>query len=227
MGCCYRPQPHRQSRIRTVEFAAAVGVMALLVWTRSWLTLALYAGLPFAVFLTTTGVNDYSPGFLIASALLILKSHPLLGAGLLTVAGAIKPYAVAWFLPVIGYSGWGAAAVLVGGTLVLWSPLIAWGPMGFVRSIQLHAQVHPEPANALNLPLLRWLAVPIAAFGLTVRRWDRMVLLGSGAFVAFLFLDRWASLGYWLAVMPIAGIALEQRFNVNASQPGAPMRHDS
>lgn len=210
-----------------VEFAAAVGVMALLIWTRSWLTLALYAGLPFAVFLTTTGVNDYSPGFLIASALLVLKTHPLLGAGLLTVAGAIKPYAVAWFLPVIGYSGWGAAAVLLAGTLVLWSPLIAWGPMGFLRSIQLHAQVHPEQANSLNLPLLRWLAVPIAAIGLTVRRWDRMVLVGSVAFVVFLFLDRWASLGYWLAVMPIAGIALEQRFNVNESQMYAAMRHES
>ena len=196
-----------------VEFAAAIGVMALLIWTRSWLTLALYAGLPFAVFLTTTGVNDYSPGFLIASALLLLRTHRLLGAGLLATAAAIKPYAFSWFLPAIGYAGWTAAAVLLGVTVVLWSPLAVWGPTSFVRSIQLHAQVHPEPANALNLPLLRWIAVPIAAIGLVVRRWDHMVLVGSLAFVAYLFLDRWASLGYWLAVLPIAGIALEQRFN--------------
>ena len=203
-----------------VEFAAAVGVMALLIWTRSWLTLALYAGLPFAVFLTTTGVNDYSPGFLIASALLLLRTHRLLGAGLLAVAAAIKPYAFSWYLPAIGYAGWTAAAVLLGLTVVLWSPLAVWGPTGFLRSIQLHAQVHPDQANALNLPLLRWIAVPIAAVGLIVRRWDRMVLLGSLAFVAYLFLDRWASLGYWLAVLPIAGIALEQRFNVQPSQSG-------
>lgn len=203
-----------------VEFVAAIGVMALLIWTRSWLTLSLYAGLPFSVFLTTTGVNDYSPGFLIASALLLLRTHRLLGAALLAIAAAIKPYAFAWFLPATGYAGWTAAAVLLAATVVLWSPLAVWGPASFLRSIQLQAQLHPEQANTLNLPLLRWLAVPIAATGLVARRWDQMVVVGSIAFVVFLFLDRWASLGYWLAVMPIAGIALEQRFNVHPSQPG-------
>ena len=203
-----------------VEFAAAVGVMAVLIWTRSWLTLSLYAGLPFAVFLTTTGVNDYSPGFLIASALLLLRTHRLLGAGLLAIAAAIKPYALAWFLPAVGYAGWMAAVALLAATVVLWSPLALWGPTSFLRSIQLQAQLHPDQANALNLPLLRWLAVPFAVIGLIVRRWDHMVLVGSIAFVIFLFLDRWASLGYWLAVMPIAGIALEERFDVDPSQRG-------
>ena len=49
-----------------------------------------------------------------------------------------------------------------------------------------------------------------AAAGLLVRRWEWMVLIGALTFVVFLFLDRWASLGYWLAVGPIAGIALER-----------------
>lgn len=194
-----------------VEFTAAMAVLALLVWTRSWLTLALYAGLPFSVYLTTTGVNDYSPGLLIAIALLLAQRRPLLGAGVLAAAAAIKPYAFAWFLPLIGYAGSAAAGILVAASAVLWSPLLVWGPASFLRSVQLHADVHPDQANALNLPALRWLAIPVAAVGLFARRWDHMVLLGSAAFVVYLFLDRWASLGYWLAVLPIAGIAIERR----------------
>ena len=54
---------------------------------------------------------------------------------------------------------------------------------------------------------------PLAAAGLLVRRWDHMVLLGSIVFCAYLFLDRWASLGYWLAVLPVAGVALEERWS--------------
>jgi len=35
------------------------------------------------------------------------------------------------------------------------------------------------------------------------------VLVGSAAFVTFLFLDFWASYAYWLAVLPVSGLALE------------------
>ena len=66
-----------------------------------------------------------------------------------------------------------------------------------------------SPRDALNLPLLRWLAVPIAIAGLWVRRWEWAVLVGSAVFVIFLFLDFWASYSYWLAVLPISGLALE------------------
>ena len=193
-----------------VELAAAVGVTILLIQTRSWLTLALYSGLPFAVFLTTTGVNDYSPGLLIASALLLMRRQPAMGAGLLAVAAAVKPYAFAWFLPAIGYGGWVVAGPLVGATALLWSPLFGWGFSSYVRSVQLNGAVHPVTANALNLPQARVLAFPLSLAGLVTRRWDYAVLTGSAVFVVYLFLDRWASLGYWMAVIPIAGIAAEQ-----------------
>jgi len=196
-----------------VELVAAIAVMVVLVACRSWLTLALYAGLPFGVYLTTTGVNDYSPGFLILSAMLLLRSRPVLGAAVLAVAAGIKPYAFAWFLPAMGFAGPSAAAMLVGATTFLWSPLLVWGPGGFVQSVRLSAEVHPVPENALNLPLLRWIAVPLWGAGLFIRRWDHMVLLGSIVFCAYLFLDRWASLGYWLAVIPAAGVALEERWS--------------
>ena len=50
----------------------------------------------------------------------------------------------------------------------------------------------------------------ISAAGFLVRRWEHAVLVGSLAFVAFLFLDRWASYSYWLAVLPVTGVALER-----------------
>ena len=126
------------------------------------------------------------------------------------MAAALKPYAAAWFLPAIGFGGWGVAAVLAGATAVLWSPLLWWGgPAAYLESVRLAAAVHHEQRDALNLPLLRWLAVPIAIAGLWVRRWEWAVLVGSAVFVIFLFLDFWASYSYWLAVLPISGLALE------------------
>ncbi len=132
---------------------------------------------------------------------------------MLAVAASVKPYALAWFIPAIGYGGWAVAAVLAAASAVLWSPLLLWGPATFGRSMTLVGDLHPEQANALNLPVLRWLAVPLELAGAFVRRWDAMVLLGSAVFCVFLFLDRWASLGYWLAVLPAAGIAIESRWS--------------
>jgi hypothetical protein len=196
-----------------VEFVAAVSVMAILIGTRSWLTLALYAALPFSVYLTLTGVNDYSPGLLIAVGLLVMRRHRIAGALVLSIAAAIKPYAFAWFLPAVGYGGWPVAAAILSSSAALWSPLAIWGPAGFLRSLELAVHMDRNPANALNLPVLRWIAAPLALLGLLVRRWDHMVLIGATIFIAYLFLDRWASLGYWLGVLPIAGIALEQRLS--------------
>ena len=195
-----------------MEFAAAVGVTALLIGTRSWITLAVYSGFPFAVYLTTTGVNDYSPGLLIASGLCVLRTRVVLGAVLLAAAASLKPYAFAWFIPAVGYGGWPAAAALGAVTAALWSPLVAWGPESFVRSVRLNESVHPVPANTVNLPFMRWLAAPLTLLSLAFRSWTQTVLLGAAAFSTYLFFDDWASLGYWLAVIPAAGIAIEDRW---------------
>jgi hypothetical protein len=193
-----------------VEFAAAIGIMALLAWQRAFVTLAVFALWLPSVRPQLIGVNDYSPGLLILLAWLLLRSRPLVGASLLAAAAALKPYAFAWFLPAIGVGGWGVAAVLAGTTALLWSPLLWWGgPAAFLESVRLAAAVHDVQRDALNLPVLRWLAVPIAVAGLWVRRWEWAVLVGSAVFVIFLFLDYWASRSYWLAVLPVSGMALE------------------
>jgi hypothetical protein len=193
-----------------MEFVAALGIMAILAWQRALVTLAVFAVWQASIRPQWVGVNDYSPGLLILIAMLVLRSRPLVGAMVLAAAAALKPYAAAWFLPAIGFGGWGVAAVLAGATAVLWSPLLWWGgPGAYLESVRLAAAVHQVPRDALNLPPLRWLAVPLAIAGLWVHRWEWAVLVGSAVFVTFLFLDAWASYGYWLAVLPISGLALE------------------
>jgi len=193
-----------------VELAAALGIMAILAWQRALVTLAVFGVWRLSVWAQFIGVNDYSPGLLILIAMLVLRSRPLVGATILSVAAALKPYAFAWFFPAIGFGGWGVAAALAGTTAVLWSPLLWWGgPGAYLESVRLAATVHEVQRAALNLPVLRWLAVPLAVAGLWVRRWEWAVLLGSAVFATFLFLDFWASYSYWLAVLPISGVALE------------------
>jgi hypothetical protein len=196
------------------EFGAALGIMVVLVWQRAFVTLAMFAAWQPWVYLTFAGLNDYSPALLLLVGLIAIRSRPLLGAGTLAVAAALKPYAFAWFLPAIGYAGLRGAAVMAVTTALLWSPLFLWwgGVPAFLETVRLAAQAHPE-ANAVNLPILRWGAVPFVALSLLARRWDDMVILGSAAFIIYLFLDRWASGGYWIAVVPILGLALESRFH--------------
>ena len=195
-----------------VELAAAVGIMALLASQRALITLAIFA--VWAPRLTLIGVNDYSPALLLLAGLIAIRSRPLLGAATLAVAAALKPYAFAWFLPAIGYAGMRGAAVMAVTTTLLWSPLFLWwgGVPAFLETVRLAARAHPD-ANAVNLPILRWAAVPFVALSLIARRWDDMVILGSAAFIIYLFLDRWASGSYWIAVVPILGLALESRFH--------------
>jgi hypothetical protein len=193
-----------------VELLSAIALLALLAFTRSWITLALFAAVPFSVYLTTTGVNDYTPALLLALSLLVAERHRIGGAVLLAATAAVKPYAAAWFVPLIGFAGWGAALGLAVVSLVAWAPLMGWGLQTYLASIQLQAAAHPIPENTINIPVLRWAAVPLAVAGLLVRRWETMVLVGSAAFIVFLFFAPWASLGYWVVVGPVSGIALER-----------------
>jgi len=193
---------------QAVESAAAIATMVLFVLTGSWITLGLYAADSFAVHSASQGVNDLSPGLLIAVGFLLLRNRPVIGGLVLAVAAAIKPYAFAWFPAAVGYAGVPALIGLAGGSVVLWSPLLDWGIGSYVKSVAMARAVHAAP-NALNVPELRVLGIPIAIAGLWVRRWEVAVALGSVVFIVVLFFDHWASRGYWLAVLPIVGIAAE------------------
>jgi hypothetical protein len=210
------------------EFAAAIGIMLVLAWQRAFVTLAVFAAWQPWAYLTFAGLNDYSPGLLILLGLIAIRSRPMLGAATLAIAAALKPYAFAWFLPAVGYAGLRGAAVMAIVTAVLWSPLFLWwgGIPQFLETVRLAAQAHPK-SNAINLPILRWLALPFAGLSLLARRWDDMVILGSAAFVVFLFMDRWASDGYWVAVVPILGTALERRLHYSGTDAQLDRRRGS
>jgi hypothetical protein len=192
------------------EILASVGTLALVAWTRSWVTLAAVATFPIFVIITPVGINDSTPGFFITAAMLALRTRPVLGGILLGVAIGLKPYALAWLPGLIGYGGLRAAFGAVVTSVATWLPVLWWGPQSFLRSAELAREVHAaSPGGALGIPILRLLAAPLALAALFVRRWSLAVLMGSAIFVIVLFFDTWASFGYWLAVVPITGIALE------------------
>jgi len=192
------------------QILAAFGTMLLLAWQRTFITLAVYSAQYFVVQFTATGINDLVPGFLIMAGLLTLERHRVAGAVLLALAAGVKPYALAWFPPAIGYGGAVVAVALIALTGVIWSPLALWGPGSFLRSVELAAGTHPFPENTLNTPALRVLAVPLAIAAIFVRRWWLMVVSGTVIFSVVLFLDKWASYGYWLVILPLLGMLAER-----------------
>ena len=196
-----------------VPLAASCGIVALLAWKKAWITLAVFAVWQPSVWLTFVGVNDYSPALLILLATIVLPSRPKLACVLLAVAAALKPYAFAWFLPFAAFVGPAGLATLALATAVMWSPLLVWGgPGAFLESVRLAREVHPVSENTLNLPALRWAAVPLNALGIWARHWEVAAVVGATTFVVFLFLDWWGSYSYWLVVLPILGLTIESVF---------------
>ena len=68
--------------------------MGILAWQRALATLAVFGLWQASIRPQLVGINDYSPGLLILIAMLVLRSRPLVGAIVLSVAAALKPYAV-------------------------------------------------------------------------------------------------------------------------------------
>lgn len=194
-----------------LEIAAVAGIMLVLAFCRSLLTLAVLAAWVPAIEFGICGQNDQLPAFLLLAGLLLIeRRRTVTGAGLVALSAAIKPYTFAWFAPLIGFGGIGMAVVLVAVTAVAWLPLLAWGPASFLRSVEMARDIHPVPENTLDRPELRVLAVPVALLSLLARSWVMAVLLGALIFLIVLFLDRWASVGYWFVVIPPLGVIAER-----------------
>lgn len=205
-----------------LELVASALLLGLIAWARTWLTLCVVAGFPPYIYHAATGLNDYSVSLILTGSLLALPYRPRLAMIGLAVAAAVKPYAAAWFFPAIGLSGLGAAAWLVGASAILWTPVLFWGVGSYVESLRLISLV-TTPAgwasNSIPLPWVRGLGIPIALSGLLARQWHVTVLIGSTAFAAVMFFGEWASLGYWVALLPITGIAVERTWLARELQP--------
>jgi hypothetical protein len=193
-----------------VELIAGIATMALMGTVRSWVALAIYATAPLVTTMTMSGTNDVLPGLLIAAGLLAIRWRPWVGAVLVALAAGIKPYAFAWFPAIIALGGVPALVALVGVTAVAWGPLLVWGIGPYLNAVDLARQFHLQPQDALNLPEWRPLAAIPFVIGLFSRSWLAGVMLGAAVFVLVLFLDRWASVSYWLALAPILLIAGEE-----------------
>ena len=201
-----------------VELVAGVATMALMGYVQAWVALAIYATAPLVATMTMSGTNDVLPGLLIAAGLLALRWRPWVGAVLVALAAGIKPYAFAWFPAIIALGGLPALAGLVAVTAVAWGPLLVWGIGPYLNAVELAREFHVVPQDALNIPEWRPAAAIPFVLSLFSRSWLAGVMLGAAAFVLVLYLDRWASISYWLALAPILLIAGEEAARHIAAQ---------
>jgi hypothetical protein len=201
-----------------LELIATIATSALLVWARAWMTLALFNAWPQFIYMAAIGNNDFSVGFVLVLALVVLRYRPRLGMVLLAAAIAIKPYAGAWAIPAAGYAGLVPAMIGGAASLLLWSPvLLIWGVPSYLRSVivsdqlrSMEGSLYPSWAFG-DVWLFRMLVVPFSLAGLWLRSWPAMALLGTAGFVAFLGFSGWAHAGYVAVVLPVIGLTLEWR----------------
>jgi hypothetical protein len=103
------------------------------------------------------------------------------------------------------------AIVLIVTAGLAWLPVLVWGPFSYLDSVKGAWIVqHRQDQNTIDMPILRVLAVPLAALSLLVRSWEGMVLMGAAIFVLMMTTDYWMSYGYWMVVLPPVGIVLER-----------------
>lgn len=198
------------------EILASLGTSIILAHQRAWVTLGLFSSFPLLLFTASTGANDHSPTFLLVAALVLMRSHGKTGAALLACAAAVKPYALAWALPAVGFGGLSVLAVWAITTALLWAPVLGWGPGSFIKSVQsvqgdwaATGQLHAS--WGLNIPVLSWLALPIAFGSLFVHSWRGMALIGASVFAVFLGFGAWANVANLVPLVAVVGLALEVR----------------
>jgi hypothetical protein len=208
-------------RPRLAELLSSVAILTALAVRGRLLGLAVYATSPVLVSLTSDGSNDSSAGLLILVALVVAERRPALGAALLGLAAAFKPYALAWAPGLLWWGGTTAAAGFVAASLVAWSPvLLVWGPAAFLQSVQLADAVHPapyysvgaiwegllhHPAPGVLLDRLKVIFGAIAALvGLRfASSIDRVIVAGLVVFIVTLYAGYWATFAYVAAAAPI------------------------
>ena len=194
------------------EFLAFGAVALILAWQRALFTLVFFGASLQWVELGACGMNDMIPGLLVVSGLLLVeRRRNVAGSVLVALSAGIKPYSFAWFPALIGYGGVTTAIVLIVTAGLAWLPVLFWGPFSYLDSVKGAWVVqHRQDQNTLDMPILRVLALPLAALSLLVRSWEGMVLIGAAIFVLMMATDYWMSYGYWMVVLPPVGIVLER-----------------
>ncbi|HJW23125.1 MAG TPA: hypothetical protein VJ506_11910 [Candidatus Limnocylindrales bacterium] len=204
-----------------LELVVSCIVLTLLAIRGRLLGLAIYALGPTLVATASDGSNDTSVGLVLLGAFVVAARRPVLGALLLAVAIALKPYAAAWAPAFVVWGGWATAATLVGATLVLWSPvLLVWGVGSFLKSLQMAGAVHASTYWSLG-ELFESVRRSVAsrdvfdtfrlvlggATAVLTLRWarglDGVILAGTLVYLVTLFAGYWGTYAYFGAVAPI------------------------
>ena len=183
--------------------------------------LAIFALAPPIVLAAMDGSNDTSAGLLILAALVVAAKRPAIGAILLAVAVAFKPYAVAWLPPLVIWAGLSTLVAFALASLVVWAPvLVAWGPASYLRSLSMAHEVHLRQAYwslaavlegiipgiaPRALETIRYFVAGAVAIlgGLRVRSIDGVILVGTAVFLIAQFGGYFGSYVYLAAIAPI------------------------
>jgi hypothetical protein len=226
-----------------LETLASFVVLGLLAVRGRPLGLAIYAVTPAFVVAAGDGSNDTTAGLLILAALLAAVRIPWLGAVLLALAVAFKPYALAWLPGLIAYAGVaGPLLVFLGASALLWLPaLVAWGPGSVLWSLREADALHERPYYSLayaldssdDVPKPAWnvlrlgVGVALAILNLVfVRSASSFIIGGTLVFAGTLFLGWWGTFAYLAAVAPILCWHLDDWLGLGGrvAWPGDPVR---
>ena len=187
------------------------------------------------------GSNDTSAGLLILVALLVAERAPLVGAALLALAAAFKPYAVAWLFPLAAYGGLLTLLVFGVASVVLWGPALV-----LVGRRQHPDQLPPrrrEPVPALLLArrtlcgtpsscprpsgrscALAWPSCSRISSWFLVRTARSLVVVGIAVFLAALYLGWWGTYAYLAAIAPLVCWHLDDWLGIaHVIWPGDPV----
>jgi hypothetical protein len=183
--------------------------------------LAVFALAPPLVLAATDGSNDTSAGLFILAAIAIAATRPALGAGVLAVAVAFKPYAIAWVPALLLWAGLPAIIAFIGASFVAWGPvLFTWGPQSYLRSLGMAQETHlrasywsvaavldgiaPGLAPRALETIRYFISGAVAVLGaLRIKTLDGVIIVGSIAFVLAQFTGYFGSYVYIAAVAPL------------------------
>ena len=203
-----------------VDLVVSIAILAVLVARGHMLGAAIYATAPALLPIASDGSNDTSAGLLLLIALVGARHSPVVGAALLGVAFAFKPYALAWAPGLVALAGVPALIAVVVGAAVFWLPaLLAWGPASILQSYAMANRIDVPPWYSLGQVLDRFgqqvpreaiavfrhgaaLAVAAAVMA-TVRSWRGVIIGGIVVFLAGMYLGHWSSFAYLSAIAPI------------------------
>jgi len=214
-----------------LELLLTMGLLGVLALRGRPLGLALYATLPALLVTATDGSNDSSAGVLLLVALLVAQRKPAVGAALLALAVAFKPYALAWLLPLLAYGGVPMPLLaFVVTSLVAWGwAVLAWGPVPILDSLRRADTLHPQAYYSLAwvvdgsrlMPAETWGMFRYAAGALiAILGWAwvgtarSFVIVGVAVFLVTLFTGWWSTFAYLAAIAPVVCWHLDDWLNV-------------